>query len=487
MGDRLTRWLCLVGALGILTLMLAPILRADWAMIDDHLMFGAMPADDRASVGDAASFAVEMTAEPSGRFRPLYWVGQALELTTAGQHVAWWYVDRIMLAAVVVVLGFFVASKFIRPLPAALLALLPFAGPQVETWIRLGPNEAYAVPLALAGVAVVTLRAADGRPAPLEVAPGYVLLVLAALAKENFITLIPAAALVSVAMSWGRLRRADWLVLAVLAVVTLADLAVMAWKVGEYGTLYPQDRSLGAVLREGRMMIETQIREAWIWVPMVAVGVALLARRFTWQVAAAVGLALLLVVPQAVFLAGTVAEGRYLYPVAFLACLVWGLGFWVAARGPWPGAVTAVLVVAVAAPVGMAVEQTRDQAALTAATTERYQRQLSAVAHRAAAIGVDKVVIHPYQPSDIERVASMATYLTKVHDVTVSTVPVGGVDSAAAAAQSATLRSWSEDGMPTHYLRPRRPGRCLSVVLWPAGELGPSQPVCSSVIRLPAL
>ena len=194
-----------------------------------------------------------------------------------------------MLAAVVVVLVFVVASRFLGPLPAALVSLLPFAGPQVETWIRLGPNEAYAVPLALAGLAVITLRAANGRRAPLDAAPGYALLALSALAKENFITLIPAAAIVSLTMSWRRMRRVDSLVLAVLAVVTLADLAVMAWKVGEYGTLYPQDRSVGAVLREGQLMVETQIREAWIWLPILAVATALLARLFTRQVAGAMG------------------------------------------------------------------------------------------------------------------------------------------------------------------------------------------------------
>ena len=139
---------------------------------------------------------------------------------------------------------------------------------------------------------------------------------------------------------------------------------------------------------------------------------------------------------------------------------------------------TGVLVVAVVAPIALAVAQTRDQAAVTAASTERFQRQVARVAQAADQTSVGTLVLQPDQPGDIERVASMATYLTKRHGLTVSTLPVPGVgyeDSL-----NARLRDWSENGMPTHYLRSYDPGRCLTVMF------GPSRPACSTAVRLPS-
>ena len=434
MGTSLTaRAGCLLVAAGALFVMMWPVLQSEFGMIDDHQLIDTMPGGRALSIVDIPSRAMVATGEPVGRFRPGYWAAQAVEMSIAGQHPSWWYLDRMILAAIVLIAVFVVASRIVGPLPAAVISLLPFSGPQVEAWLRLGAQEAYAMPLAGLGLAFIAVRALNGRVHPAQVAPGYVLLLLAAQVKENFITLAPAAVVVSVGLTGLRhLRRADWIVAGGVLVMTLIDLVLIASKIHRYGNVYPQERTAWAVLQHLRYVFETQTKFALLAVGMSAVVllVARSRRRLTVVVAAFVAVGSLLVLPQSVLLAGTGREGRYLYPLALLPCVVWALTFWGAATLPrWKLPVTAGLLVALIIPLGSGFALGRDTALGNALRTRGFQQQLEAIRQRAVDSGNRTVVLEPALATlDYEPVASLATYLTKVHGLTVMTLPAPPVD-----------------------------------------------------------
>jgi hypothetical protein len=194
---------------------------------------------------------------------------------------------------------------------------------------------------------------------------------------------------------------------------------------------------------------------------------------------AVTGLAVLLLVPQVVFLADTPPEGRYLYPVAFLACGAWGSAFWALSKTPpWCAAAgTMLLLVAVAAPITAAVHQTRGDATAAAVETRAFQARMDAISRATERAGATRVVLQPHAPSDIEPVASIATYLTQRHGLTVMTVPAPAADDPFAVELNAELRSWSTDGFALVHLRPYRAGGdCVSVMIGQGGV-----PLCPAV------
>jgi hypothetical protein len=481
-GPSLVAGFCLGAAAVVLFAMLQPVLGAQFGMIDDHKAIAAMPTHQALSVVNVPHVVVDETTEPIGRFRPVYWLGQSLEMATAGHNATWWYVDRVVLALVVLVSVFVVASKIIAPLPAAAVALLPFGGPQIETWLRLGPNEAYAMPLAAAGLAVVAVRAISGRCRPVDGIPGYALLFLAALGKENFIPLLPAAMVVSVAVTGlRRLLRADWITILAFAALTLLDLAAIARKVATFGTIYPQERTAKAVILQLRLVLETQNQHVWVSLAvLVTLALVLRDRVKLWR-AASIGLAVgfLLVLPQAFFMAGTGAEGRYLYPVALVACFAWTLAFWTAGTlRRVPMVLICVLLAAVAVPMRDNVALARDQAKQNNAQTRAFQDQLSDIAHAARASGTRNIVLEPYHASqDFEPVVSLSTYLTKQYGLTVMTVPAPATDSEFSQTLNALLRQWSLEGH-AQFSPYERGVPCLSVLF------GPTDPSCGAKWRL---
>ena len=66
-----------------------------------------------------------------------------------------------------------------------------FSGAQNEMWTRLGPQEAYGVPLVLAGLAWIAVQLGRHNWQPARLFPGFAVLLLAGFVKESFVPVLP--------------------------------------------------------------------------------------------------------------------------------------------------------------------------------------------------------------------------------------------------------------------------------------------------------
>jgi hypothetical protein len=464
------------GALGVLLAMMRPTLSAEFGLIDDHNIIREMPTTGRLPLTEVPSQVVELTGEGTGRFRPVYWLGQSLEEAIAGHSATLWYVDRYLLAAVVLLSVYLVANRFIGPLPSALIALLPFSGPQFETWTRLGPNEAYALPLATVGLALIAVRVTRGQARPSQLTWGYLLLLLSGLAKENFVLLAPSVALASVAVPALRrtFTRRDWAVVVGVVVLAALDLLAVSIQVARYGTIYPQRRTPEAVADKLTEIFTSADQWGFSTIGLVAAVTLLLLRvhedgdrSSLLRTGVVVPLSVvLLVLPQAVLLAGTVSQGRYLYPAVLLVVFIWLPAFGLAAMGR-PGArrmaITALMALTLVIPLQRGYENAHQLATTNAVTTRAFQAQLEFVAQRARDLGVRVLVMQPQDPErDFEPADSMATYLAKEHGLRSMVVPADEATTAFGVALNRELRRWSRQG--SHTFEPYREDvACLSL------------------------
>ena len=189
---------------------------------------------------------------------------------------------------------------------------------------------------------------------------------------------------------------------------------------------------------------------------------------------------LLLVLPQVFLVAGTVSEGRYLYPVALFPVAVWlvvfALARFVPGRG-WQVATCLMLVVLLALPLVRGLRQGRAMARANAATTQAYQAQVEQVAARAAQLGVRVVVLQPQDAAlSFEAVYAMAAYLTEDHGLRamVVTAPTGATGFTGELTDQ--VSEWSRQG--NEIFTPYRPVRCLSLT-W-----GTVTPRCESILQV---
>jgi len=197
---------------------IGPMFGTPLGAVDDHEI--PVISQQLTEIG-YVSTVIARTTEPGGRFRPLYWVGRVAETALWNGRTAGWYFDRLALLLVTLAAGYALARLWLSSGYASLAAALMVAGPQAEAFYMLGPQESYAVPLTLAGLALV------GRRQPV----GLVLAVAAAFAKEPFVV----SAIVAMAWSWhlGQ-RRAAVMAGAVLAIDVAVIGAVLVTNGGDY-------------------------------------------------------------------------------------------------------------------------------------------------------------------------------------------------------------------------------------------------------------
>ncbi len=471
------RWLSspalwLATSLATLAYALWPTFGIRFAAVDDHEIVDIIGRGERLAASRVLETVLTSTDEPLGRFRPLYWVGRALESATAGQSSTWWYVDRFLLAAITVTAIYVTIVRFVVPPLAALIALLPIVGIQSEVWTRLGPNEAYAMPLLVVGVAIV-VRLTSKAASPASQWLGYLFLLSAGLAKENFL-FVSVLVIAWSGLHYG-LRRwnvRDWLVVIGAAAISLLDLAAIAIKVRHHGDVYPQERSWDT-------------SRAWL---DAAVATMDDAHRFTTGAVAAtllcivlssrpsrrvlLGLAAVCVgsaVSQAVFYADKPEPGRYFYPVVLLSVVVWTLTMHQLRRHPNRRSAligSVVVALALAGPLYDEVKAIREAASSSATTTAAFQENLSNLERQISEAGVDVVVLHPWESrSDTEPVLSLARYLTTRDDLTVMTLPAPEETQGDRADLNALLLRWSRRGFDrlTAYDAPA-PESCVSIV-----------------------
>jgi hypothetical protein len=479
------------GAMLTLFVMMQPTFKAEFGLIDDHNIVRALPVHGRLPVTDVPGQVLDQTDEGTGRFRPLYWLGQSLEEAVAGHHATWWYVDRYLLAGAALLSIFLVAARFIGPLPAAAVALLPFSGPQFETWTRLGPNEAYAFPLAVTGLALMAWSFMRGGTTPRSMVAGYALLLASGLAKENFALLAPAAVVVQLLLPQirRRFRKADWLTAAAVVSLSALTLGATALQIARHGTIYPQQRTadaLGSKLREFYDLgNEFGALRIGLIAGLVCLVLAALRDRASHNdirrlAVVVVAIATALVLPQAWVLAGTVSAGRYLYPTVLFLVVLWVAVFWLAGRiGPAPVGQLAVvaLVLLLAVPLQRGFHQARTLAKGNATTTQQFQAQLRSIDAVARRAGVKVVVLQPQRAEpDYEPAISVATYLRRQYGLSAMVLAAPSAPTAFAQQLNGDLRHWSEHG--GWGFVPFREQPCLSLV-W-----GLQQPVCAGTLQI---
>ncbi len=212
-----------------------PVFNIDFGSIDDHEILDIIGRRPRLPLSQVLSETASRSNEQIGRFRPVYWAGRALEAALVGRHSDYWFVNRVVLAAITLAAVYSVAKRYVAPPAAAAVSLLPFFGTQFETWRRLGPNETYAVPFLCIGIALLVDGNAKSK-SPSKMWLGYVFLTLAGGAKENFLFITIFLIAVST-WKYGirRLTCVDWLVLGLTLTLWSLDLLFVFCPIPETG------------------------------------------------------------------------------------------------------------------------------------------------------------------------------------------------------------------------------------------------------------
>ena len=301
-------WLWFVPLPAVALYLVSPMFQASFGPIDDHeipallgrsghLVWDAVP-------GTIARLAISYD---TGRWRPFYWLVRVSELATWGPNATGWYLDRLALLLATMLGASALALRYVSAPLAALAALLVAAGPQAESWFRLGPQEAIGTPLLLVGLALIVW----GRTGS-----GLVLVVLAALTKESFIPF----ALATCFVGWRKGARFGS---SIAAMATLATAFWIAYLHLMRPDFYRQARTLSDV---GSTLFQWALA-TWHgtrW-PLILLAGLVIGWRPRWELVTA---AVVLVGAEAYLYAG-IQAGRYLMPVGLvvIAATVGSLSF----------------------------------------------------------------------------------------------------------------------------------------------------------------
>jgi len=184
---------CYLLALGIAWYSWAPLLNAQWGLIDDHEVMAFVGTEARLPPSQfvAALKTTELNPEASlARFRPSYYVVRTLEAMAWGKNARQWYGLRIAIATILALTVAYVGVLFAGPiLTIGFLTFSLFAGYWADIFARAGPGETYAV----LGVCLIALLLDKLRKSTVNFATalGVALgVLLAAGSKENFLVLV---------------------------------------------------------------------------------------------------------------------------------------------------------------------------------------------------------------------------------------------------------------------------------------------------------
>ena len=473
-------------SLGVMLWMMWPAFKAKLGIIDDHEIVDMIGRHSHLSPWRIPYEIATRTNEANGRFRPFYWVIRVIESSVAGHNGTLWYVDRFLFAAVAVAAIYLTAVRFMAPIAAVAVSLIAFGGPQWEAFIRLGPNEAYAFPIAVAGIAVIVGQLASARP-PARLWPGFLLLALAAYTKENFfVLLLFAVPIVALVHGVRRLTRNDYLVLGATTVVALVDVAFILLVVHEYGAVYPQSRTWGTFRAWTTYALAQSNLYEYCTVGIVA-ALALLAvwsttRRRLLVSGSLIAIMALIAVPQLGFYAGNPQVGRYLYPLVLVPTMAWAVALWRAGDQRVRIArllTTSVLLLALAWPLHHALYLSHVGAEQAAANTQTFQTNLKNLINVAISQHDDAVVLQPVDSLiDGERTLSLGRYIGNTTSLKVMMLPPSTVTPGQNAQIAAQMAGWSKHGFGA--ISPySRTARCLSVVY------GAVKPLCANAITPP--
>jgi hypothetical protein len=332
---------------GCIVFMLHPMLHTGFAMIDDHEIVSILGRDNRVKISEISPLIQQRTIEQNGRFRPGYYVLRILEAFFAGGDATLWHTNRLLLALVSALALYCGLRVILRPFPAGVATLLFFSGPQNEIWTRLGPQEAYGVPLVLVGLAWIAVQLARHHWQPARLFPGFAVLLLTGFVKESFVPVLPGVLafiyivmplmLPSIVPGRPRFRRLDVLILLILVTGVGTQVWLTVKMLHTYGHQYSAEISLGSLLYAIKLTLERYAKDSLWFIPIVVGLIGFLPRNsqawkeLGWRgdlIKATVLLVaggFLILVPQWLVYGGNRLEGRYLTPgnlsIVFAAAL----------------------------------------------------------------------------------------------------------------------------------------------------------------------
>jgi hypothetical protein len=337
----------LVFVFGCIVFMLHPMLHTDFAMIDDHEIVSILGRENRVQIVAIAPLIQKWTIEDKTRFRPGYYVLRILEAFFVGGHASLWYMNRLLLALVSALALYWSLRVILHPFPAGVVTLLFFSGPQNEIWTRLGPSEAYGVPLVLAGLAWMAVQLGRHNWQLAQLFPGLAVLLLAGFVKESFVPVLPGVVafiyivmpsmLPSIVPRRPRFRLLNVLIFLVLVIGVGTQVWLTVRMVRTTGDQRLAEFSLWSFLDVIKLMLERYAKDTLWFIPVVAGLAGLLPRNsqewkeLSWRgdvMKATVLLAAggcLILVPQWFVYGGSSLQGRYLTPgnlfIVFAAAL----------------------------------------------------------------------------------------------------------------------------------------------------------------------
>lgn len=301
-------WVATVSALGrnwlwflplplVAAFLVGPMFPASFGPIDDHEIPALLSPTGHLGWDSVPGTIARLVASyDTNRWRPVFWVVRVTELALWGANANGWYLDRLVLLLATMVGASALALRYVGGPLAAFAAFLVVAGPQAESWYRLGPQEAIGMPLLLIGVALIAWGRARS---------GLVLVVLAALCKESFIPFALAACL----LAW---RTGSPVSGSVASAATLAAGAWTAYVHLKVPDFYGQARSLGEV---SNAVLQWFV--GW-WNatrgPLIVVAGVAIGWRPRWELVTA---GVILVCAEAYLYAG-IQAGRYFMPVGLV-------------------------------------------------------------------------------------------------------------------------------------------------------------------------
>jgi hypothetical protein len=433
---RLLREWPLVFVFGCIVFMLHPMLHADFGMIDDHEIVSILGRDNRVKISDISPLIHQWAIEQTGRFRPGYYVLRILEAFFVGNHAALWYTNRLLLALVSALALYGGLRVILRPLLAGAVTLLFFSGPQNEMWTRLGPQEAYGVPLVLAGLAWIVVQLERHNWRPTRLFPGFAVLLLAGFVKESFVPVLPGvlvfvyivmpSILPSIVPGHPRFRPLDVLILLLLVTGLGTQVWLTVRMLDAYGHNTAAEISLRSFLYKSMSTLERYSKDTLWFVPVVAGLAGLLPRKSRewkeprWRgdlmkaTVLLVAGGFLILVPQWFVYGGSPLAGRYLTPGNLFTVFAAALGLYLCSnnfvernRAKLRGVVVGLLI----AITLYRLLGTYQEANVAALATHKFQTELAEI--------VDLKTQHPELPllfystnvSDREPLISVASFL----------------------------------------------------------------------------
>jgi hypothetical protein len=493
-----------------LVLMLWPMQRAWFTVVDDHHVVALAGADGRVSAREAAAGLRAQAFERNGRVRPLFWVLWHLEALRAGTDPARWHRDRLVLALLAAAALYAAAETALPPPLAALAAFASFCGFQNEIWMRLRVQETYGMPLAALGAALLARPLAGGWTTPSRLWPGWLALGLAGLVKESFVPLLPAA-LIFVYKVYPRPgfpvrgaagSRRDRVLLGAAVVLAAAMGVALLEARWRFGPLYGAPLTAASLATNAWRHVWLVTKDSGWPLPVLAAGLALVlarAPRSEWRhpaVLLAAGAALLLAPQWLVYGSGSV-EARYLAPGCFFAtwaCAVGLRALWDQAR---PGGVVAARLLLAAAVVGLValdakwVRRDRAVARSRAEHTQAYRAALDAVADALRRRPELDLVFRTEDPFDFEPVDSAWRFLAwrlgpELQPYLLASDRRRSRDGTEIgdrlAAQMSDRAAGAEHAFRSQAAFPGDPDRCLEVTL----RADPAGAVCRRRVAFPA-